>query len=116
DHKYVGHLVAVVTYLVIALASMFGLEHDLLVYGSAPPWSYTEMRGFGGTLWPWLWFTAYWTAWAAVLLVVARLAWARGRECGVAWRAGEARRRFVPATAWSAAVAVALTAGIGVFV
>ncbi len=65
----------------------------------SPPWSgssttcsstarvrggrYTEMRGFGPSLGPWLWFKLYWAAWALLLAVVARLLWVRGRESGL---------------------------------
>ncbi len=92
DQKYVGHLVAIIAYVFIAvLAAMLGIEHNLLVYGAGPAWSYTEMRGFGPSLGPWLWFKLYWAAWALLLAVVARLLWVRGKESGL--------RRAAPAGA-----------------
>jgi ABC-type transport system involved in multi-copper enzyme maturation permease subunit len=70
DHKYVGHLVGIVVYAFVAvLAGMLGVEHNLLVFGGRPAWSYTPMRGFAGSVGPWLWFKAYWAAWALLLLV-----------------------------------------------
>jgi ABC-type transport system involved in multi-copper enzyme maturation permease subunit len=36
DQKYIGHLVAIIAYVFIALASMFGIEHNLLIYGAGP--------------------------------------------------------------------------------
>jgi len=116
DQKYVGHLVAIIAYVFIALASMFGIEHDLLIYGAGPRWSYTEMRGFGPSFEPWLWFKLYWAAWALLLAVVARLLWVRGRERGIGVRFRSARRRFTRPTAIVAATAAALVFTLGGFI
>jgi Beta-lactamase len=51
-----------------------------VLMGSDPGWSYSDIRGFGPFLGPWLWFTLYWAAWALLLAVAARLLWARGTE------------------------------------
>lgn len=116
DQKYVGHLVAVVAYVVILLSSMFGIEHGLLVYGAGPGWTYTEMRGLGPFLEPWLWFKLYWAAWALLLLVAARLFWSRGREGGPGARVRLARQRLTGATAATGAAAAGLVLGLGGFV
>ena len=116
DHKYVGHLVVVSAYAVIAMASLFGLEHNLLIYGDGPGWAYTEMRGFGPFLGPWLWFKLYWVAWAVALAVLAKLLWVRGREAGLRARLRLARGRFGHATAGAAVAAAALIATLGGFI
>lgn len=116
DQKYLGHLAAIGAYVFIALSAMFGVEHDLLVYGAGPGWSYTEMRGFGPSLAPWAWFKLYWAAWALLLAVVARLLWVRGRETGLRVRLGWARRRFAGSTAWTAALAAGLILALGGFI
>jgi ABC-2 type transport system permease protein len=116
DQKYVGHLAAVVAYVMIALASMFGVEHNLLIYGAGPAWSYTEMRGFGPSLEPWLWFKTYWAAWAILLAVAARLLWPRGRERGLGVRLELARRRFTRLTVWTAVTAMGLVVALGAFI
>ncbi len=116
NQKYVGHLVALLAYASILFASKLGIEHDLLVYGSAPDWSYTDMRGFGPTLGPWLWFMLYWAAWALLLAVVARLLWMRGMEEGLGVRLQLARRRFTRPTAGVAAAAVGLILTLGSFI
>src|SRR5262249_4314868 len=95
NQKYVGHLVAMVAYMFIAfLATMLGIEHNLLIYGAGPWWSFTEMREFGMTLIPWLWFRLYWGAWALLLMIVAVLFWVRGKESGFTTRLQQAKRRF----------------------
>jgi hypothetical protein len=116
DQKYIGHLAAIVAYSFIALAPLFGVEHRLLIYGASPAWSYTEMRGFGPSLGPWLWFKLYWAAWALLLAVAARLLWVRGRERGPGARLQLARRRLTPPTARAAATAAALILALGGFI
>ena len=116
DQKYVGHLAAILAYVFIALASMFGVEHDLLVYGAGPGWSYTEMRGFGPFLGPWAWFKLYWVAWALLLAVVAKLFWVRGKERSISIRLLLARLRFTLPTARTAAAAALLVLTSGGFV
>lgn len=84
SQKYLGHLVVLLVLGFIGFAPRVGIEHKLLIYGAGPAWSYTEMRGFGPFLWPWLWFKLYWVAWALLLAVSARLLWVRDRE-GELW-------------------------------
>jgi ABC-2 type transport system permease protein len=117
EQKYIAHLVAIMAYAFIAvLATTLGIEHNLLVYGAGPGWSYTEMRGFGPFLGPWLWFKLYWAAWALLLAVGARVLWVRGKESGLAVRLQLARRRFMGPTAWVAGAAVVLILTLGGFV
>jgi ABC-2 type transport system permease protein len=79
NQKHVGYLVALIAYGVIVLPSIVGLEHHLLIYGSGPRWTYSDIRGFGPSLAPWLWFKLYWAAWALLLAVAATLLWPRPR-------------------------------------
>jgi ABC-2 type transport system permease protein len=117
DQKYVGHLVAIIAYAFIAaLATMLGIEHNMLIYGAGPAWSFTEMRGFQGSIAPWLWFKLYWVAWALLIMVIARVFLVRGKEKTVTVRMGIARRRFTPPTTWLAGAAVLLIITIGGFV
>ncbi len=116
NQKHVGHVAT----LVACVLSLAGTEitklHELLVYGSTPGWSYTDMRGFGGSVTPWLWYKLYWGPWALLFLGVARLLWVRGREGRLGMRLRTARRRFTRRTAWAAAGAAALILGTGGFI
>jgi ABC-2 type transport system permease protein len=106
NQKHLGHLASLVAYGFIAFASALGIEHHLLVYSSSPNWSYTDMRGFGSSLYPWLWFKLYWAAWALLLAVAAKLFWVRSRESSFKSRFQLARSRFSGSTAGIGAAAL----------
>lgn len=105
DNKYIGHMVGIVVYIIISMSTIFGIEHNLLIYGASPDWTYTDIRGFGSSLFPWLWFKLYWGAWALLLAVVAKLLWVRGRENSLKVRLQLIRRRFTRATAITSSIA-----------
>lgn len=113
NQKHLGTLVATAMYALIAFAPLVGLEHKLLVFGASPDWSYSDIRGFGSSLPPWLAFKAYWVAWAVLLAVIARLAWVRGRESDAGARLQVARKRFTRRTAITAALAGLAMLGLG---
>src|SRR5690606_35624112 len=113
NQKYTAHLVALLVFGSVAFASLLGLEHHLLIFGSDPGWSYTEMRGYGGTLEPWLWFKLYWLAWALMFAVVAGLFWVRRRDSSIKERLTLVRRRFTIRTALTGAALVVAILGIG---
>ncbi|MEP7337615.1 MAG: ABC transporter permease [Acidobacteriota bacterium] len=116
NQKHVGYLVALIAYGVIVFPSFVGLEHHLLIYGSGPQWTYSDIRSFGPSLAPWLWFKLYWAAWALLLAVAATLLWPRGAERGLWSRLQVARRRSTRATVGVAATAVALIVPLGGFI
>jgi hypothetical protein len=116
NQKHAGYLVALIVYAVIVFPSNVGLEHHLLIYGSGPRWTYSDIRGFGPSLGPWLWFKLYWGGWAVLLAVAGRLLWARGAERSLRSRLRMARRRSTRATVGVAAMAVALIVTLGGFI
>ena len=116
NQKHLGYLVALIAYGVIIFPSTVGLEHHLLIYGSGPRWTYSDIRGFGLSLGPWLWFKLYWAAWAVLLAVAGRLLWPRGAKRSLWSRLQLARRRSTRATAGVAAMAVALIVTLGGFI
>ena len=66
----VGLLVALLSFFLIIFATRLGAEHSLFIYTAGPEWTFTDMRGFGSSLGPWLWFKLYWGAWALLLAFV----------------------------------------------
>jgi hypothetical protein len=116
NHKYVGHLAALVAYLCIIFAPQLGIEHNLFIYTAGPDWSFTDMRGMGGTFAPWLWFKLYWAAWAVLLAIAARVLWVRGLESRAATRLRTAWHRCGRRCLATAAATVGLILGLGGFI
>lgn len=116
NHKYMGHLMGLLIFGGLMFAPNLGLEHKLLVFGSSPGWSYTNMGGFGSTVAPWLWFKGYWMAWSLLLGTVATLLWVRGREESLTARLPLARHRITLPTTWVIAASIMLILSSGGFV
>jgi ABC-type transport system involved in multi-copper enzyme maturation permease subunit len=115
-HKYVGHLLVVAFYLATVFPRYLGIENPMLVYGSDPGWSYSDMAGFGPFLPGFFAFKLYWAAWALLLAVLASLFWVRGTETGARRRMRLASLRMTRPMAAGAALSVALVLGLGGFV
>ena len=116
NQKHLGYLVALIAYGVMLFPSFVGLEHHLLIYGSSPRWTYSDLRGFGASLGPWLFFKVYWAGWAALLAVAVRLLWVRGPERTIVSRLHLARRRLTRPVAATAAAVVTLILSTGGFI
>ncbi len=116
NQKYLGHLVVVLFYLFTAFSPRFGIRHHLLVYGTSPGWTYSDMSGFGPFVAPLVWFKLYWAAWALLLAVVARLFWVRGRDRESRPAAAFARARLTGTVVRAAGVAAALILTLGGFI
>ncbi|MDB4912763.1 MAG: rane protein [Gemmatimonadetes bacterium] len=116
NEKYVAHVVVILAYLATVFAPSVGVEHHMLVYGSAPGWTYSDMEGFGTSLRPVLSFMAYWSAWALLFAVVGALLWVRGPDDSLRARLKGARRRLSRTAAATAMTSVALVLAMGGFV
>ncbi len=116
DHKYLGHLVVVLCFLLTVFADRLGIRHHLLVFGSDPGWIYSDMNGFGPFVAPFVWFKLYWAAWALLLAVLASVLRVRGKEPGGRRRIAGARSRFAGGAARAAGVAAALVLALGGFI
>lgn len=79
NNKFLGYLIILLAFIFITFSDALGVHHHLLIFASDPGWKYTDMEGFGNTIFPWLCFKIYWSAWALLLAVVANLFWPRGR-------------------------------------
>jgi len=112
NHKYLGHFLVVLYYIVEISADAFGYDLRLYHFGNLPTVVYSDMNHYGHFLAPLFWFMAYWAAASVLLLVVARLAWVRGTDTGHArWKV--ARSRFTRPLVATAAVAGIAFVAIG---
>jgi ABC-2 type transport system permease protein len=62
------------------------VSSHLVVFNTAPRIEYSDMNAYGTALKGWVWFKAYWWAFAAVLLVLALFFQVRGKETTMRWR------------------------------
>jgi ABC-2 type transport system permease protein len=115
NHKYVGHLVVILTLVGAGLLPLLGLDRGFYQYGYDSGTTYSDMNGWGPFITPFVWWKAYWLAFCALLAVGTTLFWVRGEETRLAWRARLARRRFTRPARLAAATAGLAFAGVGGF-
>ena len=116
SHKYVGHFVMIVYYVVLLFSAPLGLEHNLYKFGYVPVAVYSDINGYGHFLLRVRSFQAYWGAGSLLLLVAAYLAWTRGTASSWRERLVQARARVtLPTLAVGTAAALAF-AGAGTFI
>lgn len=84
NNRYLAYFILIAFYLVAGTAQGFGFDHPMLVYGSTPSFTYSAMNGFGHYLLREHLFQLYWSGLALMLMVAARVLWARGVDSG--WR------------------------------
>ena len=80
NHKYLGHFIMVLFYLVTAFMVAFGFEHKLYNYAETPGYTYSDMNGFGHFIKGIVWLNVYWSACAVLLIMLADLFWVRGAD------------------------------------
>ena len=116
NQKYVA--TALVAPLPIArdVFRALGVEDDLLLYGSLPPWTYSDISGFGVSIEPRLWYTAYFGGWALLFALATYLFWVRGDEHGLRQRVALARNRLTRVAAVVAFFALAIIGGAGGYI
>ncbi len=115
NQKYVGYFVVIGIYALMNFAASFGIQNHLLIFGSSPEWTYSDMREFGPSLTPWVWFKSYWAGWTILLSIVATLLWVRGKETGFNERLVIMRERLTPRAIGGLAVMSALILVTGGF-
>lgn len=108
NHKYLAHGAMVAYYVMQTALHFVGVEDRLVQYGAEPRIPYSDLNGYGHWLPAAFLFRGYWYAIAGVLLLVAGLLVARGKDVGPKQRLAVARARV--SKGWIAAAAVLLAA------
>ncbi len=115
DNKYLGIALLVLYYVLTLVLSAWGIDDRLFIYDGVPAPTYSAMNGFGPSIGMSFWMTAYYLAFAAILLAVARLLLPRGTAGGWRSRLRRARSRVTPAWLVFLGLAVAAFVGLGAF-
>ena len=96
NNKFIGHAIVVAVFVGQIVLFRFGLENTLLQPGQVPPYTYSDMNGYGYFLPAIVWSIVYWTSIFAVLGVVSIAFARRGAESGFAYRWKLAKGRLPP--------------------
>ncbi|MGA2690216.1 MAG: M1 family aminopeptidase [Candidatus Korobacteraceae bacterium] len=109
SNKFIGHGIVIGVFVIVPILFNFGWENSLYLFGNTPPYTYSDMNGYGHFVPALFWAITYWLAISAFLGVISIALARRGAEDG--WssrlRLGSARiPRLIPAAAICLAVAV----------
>ncbi len=84
NQRFIGYAVFILVFALQLVLQSLDLEHNLYTFGGAPALTHSDMNGYGHLLRPWGWFEAYWSVFAAMLLLIAAGFWVRG--AAPSWR------------------------------
>jgi ABC-2 type transport system permease protein len=112
SNKFVGHAIVIGVFLLQTIIFRFGIENTLLLPGWTPPYTYSDMNGYGHFKAALTWSIVYWSAIFAVLGVLSIALALRGAEDGWGSRIRQARRRL-PRLVLALGVFLLIAAGSG---
>lgn len=84
NNKYVAYFVAVFILILLPIAfTLLEWNNQLILFNSSGPrLPYSDMNGYGHSIYPFFIFKTYWTGFAIILVAVSNLLWVRGKEKG----------------------------------
>jgi hypothetical protein len=87
SNKFVGHAILIGLFVLMPILFNFGWENTLYLVGQTPPYTYSDMNGYGHFVPALFWSITYWFAIAAVLGVISVALSRRGAEESASARA-----------------------------
>ncbi len=113
-NKFIGHGIAIGVFVLVPILFNFGWENTLYLFGNTPPYTYSDMNGYGHFVPALFWSITYWLAISAILGVISIAFTRRGADD--AW---PARRRLaaarLPQLVPALAIFVFIAVGSGVW-
>jgi ABC-2 type transport system permease protein len=116
DNKYLGHFVMVLYFIATIAVPNMGLQNYLYRFGQAPPYTYSDMNGYGPFAAPLFWYYLYWAIAAIALAVLTNLLWVRSTEGSLPTRLKQAVTRFSRRVAFGLAACVVLFVAVGGYI
>ena len=116
NQKFVGFLGVMLWFVLNRALPALDYENLLYRFGSAPPFDYSDMNGYGHFAKPIFWFYLYWAFLSAVLLMLGHLLWVRGTDTALRQRLQIARQRLRGAVPATLIVLVAAFASTGCYI
>jgi len=111
-NKFIGHGIVIGLFVLIPILFNFGWENTLYLFGNTPPYTYSDMNGYGHFVPALFWSITYWLAISAFLGVLSIALARRGADDGWPARLRLARARL-PRLSPAAALFLFLAAGSG---
>ena len=100
NHKFLAYAIIILIFISQRLlVNYMDWESNLLQLGRNGSYIFSDLNRYGPFLKTNLWFNAYWSLWALLLLVISSLAWIRGKEIRLLQRLRFASISWTPAFA-----------------
>jgi ABC-2 type transport system permease protein len=112
SNKFIGHGIIIGIIILDAILFSFGWQNTLYLYLSVPPYTYSDMNGYGHFVPALFWAITYWFSISAFLGMLSIALARRGADDSLGTRFRLARLRF-PHLAPALAVFLALSFGSG---
>ncbi|MEO7494031.1 MAG: M1 family aminopeptidase [Massilia sp.] len=113
NQKYLAYFAMILYYVATVSFGTLGLDHPMLLYGTAPTFVYSAMNGYGHYLPREFWFDLYWAGAALMLMVLAHVFWPRGCNAEIGSRIQLARRHLSVPVIACFGLGLAIFAGTG---
>ena len=109
SNKFIGHGIVIGIFVINPILYSFGWENTLYLFGNTPPYTYSDLNGYGHFVPALFWSSIYWLSIACILAVLS-IAFPR-RGADDAWPArfrlaAQRAPRLIPAAALFLIVAV----------
>jgi ABC-2 type transport system permease protein len=112
SNKFLGHGIVIGVFVLAPILYNFGWENTLYLAGATPPYTYSDMNGYGHFVPALFWSITYWLSITAVLAVISIALARRGSEDAWEARLRLARQR-APRLVPTAAVFLLIAIGSG---
>ena len=113
---FAAHLTVIAIFVALLVVEALGYENRLVLFSSVPDLPLSDMNGFGHYLTPVVWFTIYWSLFAALLLLAAHQLRGRGHPSPVLARIKGWRAELTPDVGWAGVVTFAAMAATGAYI
>src|SRR5580700_11180868 len=100
SNKFIGHGIVIGIFVIAPILFSFGWENTLYLFGNTPPYTYSDMNGYGHFVPALFWSIAYWLSISCLLAVLSIALARRGSDDAWTSRFRLARQRaprLVPA-------------------
>ncbi|MFI5135889.1 MAG: hypothetical protein ACHQD9_08560, partial [Chitinophagales bacterium] len=95
NNKYLGYFI----FIVLAILNLFiwpsfNIASNMVIFGSRPSSTYSDMNHYGPYIPGLIWFNIYWILFALVLVMITLFFWMRGKEQAFSFRWRNGRQSF----------------------